>query len=180
MDRPAPVAAALKPVVADLEIRIACPSDVDEIALAHRDSISSIGPGFYPPDIVDAWQEGITGRLYLDAMKRGEVFFIATGTIGRESLVLGFASDYTIDGSRHGASAYVRGTAARRGIGSALFRAAEAHAVAHGATSIEIEASLAGEEFYRRHGFVEISRGDIRLRTGRSIICVSMRKDLRR
>ena len=156
-DRPAPLAAALTPVISDLEIRLARSSDVDQIALAHADSIRSIGPAFYPPDVVDAWQEGLTRQLYLDAMERGEVFFIATGAVGRAALVLGFASDYQIEGSRHGASVYVRRVAARRGIGSALFRAAEAHAVARGARSIEIEASLAGDAFYQRHGFVMVA-----------------------
>jgi GNAT superfamily N-acetyltransferase len=178
MDRPAPVAAALTPVISDLDIRLARSSDVDQIALAHGDSIRSIGSRFYPRDVVDAWQEGLTRRLYLDAMKRGEVFFIATGTVEGTPLVLGFASDYQIEGSRHGASVYVRGIAARRGIGSALFRAAEAHAVARGASSIEIEASLAGEEFYRLHGFVEIGRGETRLTSGHPIACIFMRKDL--
>ena len=44
-------------------------------------------------------------------------------------------------------SVYVRGIAARRGIGSALLGLAEAHAVAHGAASLQVEASLAGVEF---------------------------------
>lgn len=43
------------------EIRRAEPSDVDEIALAHRDSIQSIGSAFYPPEVVDS------GQLYLNA-----------------------------------------------------------------------------------------------------------------
>src|SRR5690606_29985565 len=39
-----------------------------QIALAHRDAIQSIGPAFYPPEIVEDWQEAISGRLYLEAM----------------------------------------------------------------------------------------------------------------
>lgn len=66
-------------------------SDADAIALAHRDSIRSIGPAFYPPQVVDDWAAGISRNLYLDAMEAGEVFFIATGE-GPE--VLGFSSDY--------------------------------------------------------------------------------------
>ena len=105
--------------------------------------------------------------LYLRAMDAGEVFFIATGTIDGERLVLGFASDYLIDGGRHGTSAYVRGTAARCGIGSQLLVLAQAHAVANGATEIHVEASLAGVEFYRANGFVETGRGETRLTSGR-------------
>jgi hypothetical protein len=58
--------------IAELEIRRATSADGDEIALAHRDSIRSIGPGFYPPDAVDAWEQGLTGDLYVKAMGRGE------------------------------------------------------------------------------------------------------------
>ena len=72
----------------------------------------------------------------------------------------------------------MRGDAARRGIGSALLRLAEAEAIAKGATSIYIEASLAGVEFYRANGFVEIARGETCLNSGRPIECVFMEKRL--
>ena len=70
--------------------------------------------------------------------------------------------------------------AARRGsgVGSALLARAEAHAVSNGATTIEIEASLAGVAFYEANGFIEVGRGETRLTTGRSMECVFMRKDL--
>jgi putative acetyltransferase len=164
--------------IADFKTRHAHPSDVDEIAVAHRDSIRSIGPGFYPPNVVDEWAAGLTGDVYLKAMKDGEVFFVATGEIDSKPAVLGFAS-HRIDGMQHGTSVYVRGLAARRGIGSALFRLAEADALAKGATAIHIEASLAGVEFYRANGFDEVARGETRLMSGRPISCVFMRKTLK-
>ena len=157
--------------------RRALPSDADAIALAHCESIRSIGPRFYPPDLVGAWQEGLTGRIYVDAMARGKVFFVASEA-GDDGVVLGFSSDYVIRGSTHGTSVYVRGSAARRGIGSSLIRAAEAHAIDTGATRVDIEASLAGVEFYRNNGYVELGRGTTRLTSGRPIDCVFMRKDL--
>lgn len=159
--------------------RRARPSDADAIAVAHRDSIRAIGPRFYPPQAVEDWQDGLTGDVYVRAMERGEVFFIATGEIDGEPAVLGFASDYRIDGTQHGTSVYVRGIAARRGIGSALLRRAEAHAAAAGATSLHVEASLAGVEFYKANGFEELERGETHLMSGRPIACVFMRKVLR-
>jgi hypothetical protein len=39
------------------------PSDVDDIAAAHLDSIRSIGPRFYDPAVVDDWGAQITGEL---------------------------------------------------------------------------------------------------------------------
>jgi putative acetyltransferase len=158
--------------------RRATESDVDAIAEAHLDSIRSIGARYYPRDVVDDWCEGIGGSLYLRAMRRGEVFFIAIGEVDGRMGVLGFASDYPIAGSERGASAYVRGAVARRGVASALLRLAEAHAIAHGAQRVKIDASLAGVEFYAAHGFVEIGRQDVRLRTGRTIACVIMEKEL--
>lgn len=160
------------------EIRRADSFDVDEIALAHRDSIQSIGPAFYSPEVVEFWQEAIRGELYLKAMEAGEAFFIAVGEADASRAVLGFASDYCIEGPKHGTSVYVRGRATRHRVGSALFARAEAHAVSNGATSIEIEASLAGVAFYKANGFIEMGRGETRLTTGRSMECVLMRKDL--
>ena len=51
-------------------------------------------------------------------------------------------------------------------------------AVATGAAEIHVEASLAGVEFYRANGFVEMGRGETRLTSGRPIACVFMRKSL--
>ncbi len=164
--------------ISDIETRRAERSDAEAIAAAHRDSIRSLGPGFYPPQVVDDWQEGLIPDVYLQAMERGEVFFIATGTIDARPVVLGFASDYRIEGSTHGTSVYVRGLAARRGIGSALLGLAEAHAIASAATRIEIEASLAGVAFYKANGYTELKRGATRLMSGTSIGCVFMQKIL--
>jgi putative acetyltransferase len=163
---------------AAVETRQAGPADAEDIAAAHRDSIRSIDPHYYPAAIVEAWQDGLTGDVYRRAMAAGEMFFIAVCSSGDESAVLGFASDYVVEGTTHCTSVYVRGSAARQGLGSALIRLAEAHAVAAGATCIQVEASLAGVEFYQSHGFVETGRGETRLMSGRPIDCVFMRKEL--
>jgi GNAT superfamily N-acetyltransferase len=73
---------------------------------------------------------------------------------------------------------YVRGRAVRRGIGTALLRLAEDHARAHGAKSIQIQASFAGVDFYKANGFEELGRGEARLLSGHSMPCVFMRKTL--
>jgi GNAT superfamily N-acetyltransferase len=164
--------------IAELETRLAEQSDADEIALAHRDSIRSLGPAFYPPTVVDDWQSGLSGDVYVKAMTGGEAFFIATGKVEGTAMVLGFASTYRIEGATYGASVYVRGIAARRGIGSTLFGLAEAHAIANGATRIRVEASLAGVEFYKASGFADEGRGETHLMSGRPIACVFMGKDL--
>lgn len=86
-----------------------------------------------------------------------EVFFIAVGKADGGGAVLGFACNGSINGPKQ-----VRG---------------EVHAVSNGATTIEIEASLAGVAFCKANGFVEIG-GEARLTTGRSMECVFMRKDV--
>lgn len=158
-----------------LEMRRATPADAPAMAVAHLDSIRSIGPAFYSRELVDAWAASVTPEMYVKAMATGEVFFIAVAP--GDGAVLGFASHVPNRGD-DSASAYVRGSAARQGVGSALWRLAEAHARAHGATAITLEASLAGVAFYRALGFVEIERRDVQLRNGVAIPCVVMRKDL--
>ena len=158
--------------------RRATPQDADSIAAAHRDSIQSIGPGFYPAAVVDTWAACVSPDMYVKAMERGEVFYVAVGAFEGEPTCLGFAS-HRIDGTEHGTAVYVRGSAARRGLGSALFRLAEADAVESGATSIHVDASLAAVAFYRANGFEEIGRGEHPLRAGSVMACVFMRKVLR-
>lgn len=55
------------------EIRRANRDDADGILAAHVDSIRSIGPSFYPQEVVDAWGAGLTPELYANAMDAGEV-----------------------------------------------------------------------------------------------------------
>ena len=160
-----------------VDIRKAHPGDADGILSAHLDSIRSLGPRFYPPEIVEAWSAGLTRDVYAEAMAGGELFFIAIGPIDGEAAVLGFAS-HRVDDAQDGASVYVRGFAARQGIGTKLLRLAEDHARARGAASISIQASLAGVAFYAANGFGEVGRGEAVLMTGRSMPCVFMRKRL--
>ncbi len=162
---------------AEVQTRRAHPDDAEAIALAHLDSIRSIGPAFYPPDVVDAWASGLTPDIYVKAMEGGEAFFIATGPLDGRSVVLGF-STHRVDDAQDGISVYVRGGAARHGIGTALLRLAEAHARESGATSIHIQASVAGVEFYKANGFEEIGHAKALLLSGRSMPCVFMRKPL--
>lgn len=161
----------------NFKIRRATLDDVDEIAAAHLDSIRTIGSQYYPPEIVSDWGAEIKGDLYAKAMEQGEVFFIAVGKIDGKREVFGFSS-HRIDDGVHGVSVYVRGKAARHGIGSALLKAAEASAIAAGAISIDIDASLAAYDFYIANGFKEISRGDHQLSSRSSMRCIFMRKDL--
>ena len=159
-------------------IRLASEEDAAAIRVAHLDSIHSLGPRFYPPDIVEAWSEGLAAEVYVQAMRGGEVFFVATGLLDGQEVVLGFAT-HRVDDAEDGASVYVRGRAARMGVGTALLRTAEQHARLSGARSIQIQASRAGVEFYKANGFEELGISEAVLMSGKSMPCVLMRKRLR-
>jgi ribosomal protein S18 acetylase RimI-like enzyme len=161
----------------DHVIRRAGLADIDAIADAHLDSIRSIGPLYYHPTVVSDWSAGVNGNMYAQAMAGGEVFFIAIRESNDRPEVLGFSS-HRIDEGPHGVGVYVRGSAARVGIGSALLRAAELSAIAAGAASIHLDSSLAAVEFYKANGFEEIGRGEHRLSSGQTMACVFMRKSL--
>jgi GNAT superfamily N-acetyltransferase len=161
----------------EFETRRGTEADAHGIAAAHVDSIRTLGPAFYPTAVVEAWAEGLTSEVYVNAMRAGEVFFVATGQVDGTSVVLGF-STHRVDDDQDGTSVYVRGAVARQGIGSALLRLAENHARSHGAKSIQIQASLAGVEFYQANGFEPLGRGEAVLMTGQSMPCEFMRKVL--
>lgn len=73
-----------------IETRRATEADAADIALAHIDSIRTLGARFYPPDVVEAWCEGLTAEVYAKAMQGGEAFFIATGYLDGEHVVIWF------------------------------------------------------------------------------------------
>ena len=162
---------------ADVKIRRAGPADAEAITLAHLDSIWSVGPLFYPTRVVEAWRAGLSPGLYLNAMRGGEAFFVATGTLDSRPVILGFAT-HRVDDAHDGASVYVRGRATRRGIGTRLLHHAERHARGHGGRPLHIQASLAGVAFYKANGFEELGRGDAELLSGQTMPCVFMRKAL--
>jgi putative acetyltransferase len=159
------------------KVRRASLADVDEIAAAHLDSIRSIGALYYDPAVVSDWVARIDRELYVKAMASGEIFFVAVSGPNDRPDVLGFSS-HRVDENEHRTAVYVRGNAARLGIGSALFKSAEAAAIIAGARSIHVDASLGAVEFYKANGFEEIGRGEHRLSSGRPMACVFMRKNL--
>ena len=161
----------------EFDVRPATPGDADGIAAAHLDSIRSIGAQFYSPEVVDDWAAPLGADHYVKAMGLGEAFFVAIGQIDGQPTVLGFSTHKT-GGRQHRTAVYVRGVAVRSGIGSALFKRAEADAIASGARTIDVDASLAAVDFYKANGFREVGRGEHQLWSGRPMACIFMRKDL--
>lgn len=161
----------------DFHVRPATPGDAERIAAVHRASILSLGAVAYPPVVVAEWARPCIPQRYLDQMGRGELFFLAERT-SAERDVLGFSS-HRLESGQHRTAVYVSDGAARRGVGTALFRVAEAAARAHGARELHVDASLAAVGFYLANGFQDLGRGLHRLRSGRGDMeCVFMKKTL--
>ena len=158
-------------------VRPATPSDADQIAEAHVDSIHSLGAKFYDAKIVSVWGAPRNGERYTRAMQNGELFFVAVRGEENGERVLGFSS-YRVEEGKHRTAVYVRGDAAHRGVGKALFNKAETAAREHGAEEIHVDASLAAVNFYKARGFEELAPGQHRMRTGALMDCVFMKKRL--
>lgn len=150
--------------------------DASRLAEVHAESIRTLGKLHYPAPIVEAWVKPCVPRRYLDRMQAGEVYLLAETAEG-ERPALGFSS-WRFEGGRHRTAVYVAGRAARSGVGSALFHAAESLARENGATEVHVDASVGSVGFYRAVGFEELGRGMHIMRTGGEMECVFMRKAL--
>jgi putative acetyltransferase len=159
-------------------IRRGGPADGDAIAATHLDSIWSLGVSAYAPEIVADWGAPRTGDRYREAMARGVAFFVAVAIppVG-DGGVLGFSS-YAVEGDMHRTAVYVRGSAARQGLGRVLFGAAEQAAREGGAEMLAIEAALGAVPFWLAMGFEPVGPRDHVTRGGHHMPCLLMHKRL--
>lgn len=160
------------------QVRAASALDSDAIAEAHIASIRTLGAQAYDPEIVEEWGAPRTGEIYRRAMEEGEVFFVAVEhELSKEERIIGFSS-YRFEKGMHRTAVYVRGDAARNGVGTALYASAESAARQRGAREINIAASLVAVEFYKANGFQQLRAGEHALRSGKRMPCVFMQKHL--
>ena len=165
----------------DFMIHRASPSDAPAIGRAHAASIREQGPAFYTQDIIDVWGRDRNPQGYVNQMENhGEIFFVAQNRLD-DPEILGFGS-YIFEQEKHRlAGLYVRGTAARRGVATALLRAVEDVCRANAAKILHVEGSLAAEAFYLKNGFSIVTRGERLmggLDNGINIAVVHMKKGL--
>ena len=130
--------------------------DAEQIGEAHVDSIHLLGAKAYGPDVVSVWGAPKDIERYRRSMESAEVFFVAVAASPNGDRVLGFSS-YRMEEGKHRTAVYVRGEAARMGVGTALFRAAEATARECGASEIHVDSSVGAVEFYKSLGFEELA-----------------------
>ena len=141
-------------------IRAATPADATAILQVHRESILVLGLEAYSLAEVESWAAGLVPERYVEAMNDGgETFIVAVAAGWR---LVGFCSfkDDEVKGL------YVAPEWARRGVGSALLRQAEATIAAAGHRLIRIVASLSGQAFYEHHGYRVVDRHDWKTRGG--------------
>lgn len=157
-----------------MHVRPAGPGDGERIAEAHVDAILSLGGAAYDAALVADWASPRTGERYRRALAAGERMFVAVDDGGQ---CLGFSAHRVEDGV-HRTAVYVRGSASRRGLGTALYAAAEAVARADAATEVVVDASLVAVPFYAANGFHRGEPTVHTLRSGRAMACVRMCKRL--
>ncbi|GEJ55960.1 GNAT family N-acetyltransferase [Anaeromyxobacter diazotrophicus] len=155
-------------------VRPAGPCDAAAITAVHIDSITVLGARGYAPDQVAQWRLPCAPQRYVDAMARGEHFFLAV-TSDTAPGPLGFSA-YRVEHGLHRIATYVAARGARRGVGTALYLAAEELARTRGAREIHVDSSLVAVDFYLALGFDEVARGAHPLRIGGDLPCVFMRK----
>jgi putative acetyltransferase len=160
----------------DFVVRAATADDAEGICAVPMESPATLGPQAYDEEVIRDWSRPRSAERYVTYIQEGARFFVALPS-SADRPVLGFSS-YRRNDETHGVVVYVSGSAARRGVGTALLRAAEAAAMQNGATELTIAASLVAVEFWKVNGFVELSRGEYVLGTGRPMACVHMKKTL--
>jgi putative acetyltransferase len=158
--------------------RRAGPADAAAICDAHGDSILMVASADYPSDVIADWAASSSPERVTSQIAEGVPFFIAVQSLPhQEDRILGFASHSTA-GDGHHIAVYVRGTAARQGVGRAVYALAEAHARTQGATEIVVESATGAVPFWTTMGFESLGASEHQLRSGRAMACMRMRKTL--
>ena len=157
-------------------VRQATAEDAAAIADVHGDAVRGLGAVHYPPEIIAEWGAPRPPSRVRDSMDRGGIFFVAIDPEQEDiESVLGFSS-YAVDGDMHRIAVYVRGSAARQGVGRAVYTAAESVARAAGAPAIYVEAALGAVPFWTALGFETLDRFDHTLASGVLMPSVRMQK----
>ncbi len=154
-----------------IRFRRGAPDDASAILRVHRHSILSLGRETYNRAEVESWAAGLVPERYVEAMNEDDETFIVAVAAADLVGLCSFKDD-EVKGR------YVAPDAARRGVGSALLRQAEAAIAAVGHSRIRIVASLSGQAFYESHGYRVVERRDWKTRGGLVIAALAMEKTL--
>ena len=173
-----------------LEFRCAREEDLEMLRALQRRSLRALGRPFYPPALLEAAVEYVA-RPDLQLVRDGTYFVVEEegapiacgGWSYRKRPFAGpRASEQDVallDPNTEAArirAMFVEPDHAGRGVGARLLSHCEQAAFARGFGLGELGATLSGERFYLRHGWVEIERVHHPLENGMPIEVVRMQK----
>jgi putative acetyltransferase len=137
-------------VSATIRVRIATREDAEEVFATHRDSVESQCREFYTDEQVAMWLEGRSPATYDKAISEHRIL---VATMSDE--IAGFV-EYA---PGEIVKLFVKGSAARHGVGDMLMRAALAKARRGHRGPIRLESTKNAQGFYERRGFAKVGEG---------------------
>jgi GNAT superfamily N-acetyltransferase len=174
----------------DLVLRLATPLDVPRLRLLIDHSVRALSVGYYTALQIESALRHVfgpdtqliaDGTYYVIEGPDGELL-AAGGWSQRRTLYGGDqmkgAEDPLLDPATDPArirAFFVHPTAARRGLGRALFEQCATDAARAGFRALELVATLPGEPLYRALGFIELERTVAQLPDGEELPVVHMR-----
>jgi GNAT superfamily N-acetyltransferase len=175
----------------DYQLRMATMADVPDLAVLIGESARALGAPDYAPEQIEGALQGAFGvdsQLIVDqgyfllvtpegALAAGGGVSFRRTLFGGDTATVRDASmlDPANDAARIRAF-FVHPAHARRGLGSRILDACEAHARAQGFTRFQLMATLAGQRLYARHGYQAGEPIDHPLPNGTRIRFVPMSK----
>jgi putative acetyltransferase len=157
-----------------LRVRPATLADAALLARLMRASVRGRARGTYPAPVIARWTR--LGPTYYrwTLTAGGERAFVAE----RGGRALGFAA-FTLGPPPEVTAVFVRPSAARGGVGTALLARVERAARRRGATRLVVRAALNAEVFYRARGYAGGHRIHVPLPDGAPLDAVRLAKALR-
>lgn len=158
------------------KIRQANESDVEAIRAAHRRSILDLAAKDYPPEVITEWGSDQSPRAiekHKDSIRtKNELVWVAeiSGKIEGFSALVPSINELR--------AVYVTGSAARRGVGTALLKALESKARKLGLRKLRMHSSVTAQKFYEKNGYQNLGSGSHTMRSGREMACFIMEKSL--
>jgi putative acetyltransferase len=162
----------------ELSVRIetAKPEDAAAMVGVHFAAVHQTAASFYPPAITNSWSRPISNerveRIQRAIESSSELFLVAK-YVGS---IVGFGSVVPRNNELRGL--YVHPDYGRRGIGGQILSVLEQIAVEHGASCLQMDASVNAETFYIRQGYQAVEHGTHQLASGQEMNCVQMQKML--
>lgn len=154
-----------------MTIRKARTEDICDIAELHVASIRQLGACHYTRDQIDAWASTRPAEHY---QSRIETCFLYVAETNDQ--IVGFSQ---LDPRNAEIKAvYVHPDHARTGVGSQLLSALEEAARSSGIAALHLSSSLNAVSFYLSRGFSAVENVQHRLRSGTTLECVRMVKQL--